>query len=94
LIVFTLKLEAIFSSETSVPTRTTQRHIPEEDILRSDGHENLKSYITLTCWALYRRGNGFSLKYALDFYVPEEDILHSHSRDNLKPCIALTGWAL
>jgi hypothetical protein len=30
----TLKMEAIRSSETSINTRPTQRHIPEDDILQ------------------------------------------------------------
>jgi hypothetical protein len=30
---FTLKMEAIHFSETSVLTRSTLRHIPEEDVL-------------------------------------------------------------
>jgi hypothetical protein len=30
----TLKMEAIRSSETSVDTRSTRRHIPEDDILQ------------------------------------------------------------
>jgi hypothetical protein len=34
------------SSETSVPTRNTRRHIPEDDILHSHRRDNLKSYIT------------------------------------------------
>jgi hypothetical protein len=33
LIVLALKMEKIYSSETSVPTRTIRRHIPEDDIL-------------------------------------------------------------
>jgi hypothetical protein len=33
-------------------TRPTRRHIQEDDILHSDRHENLKSYIALTGWAL------------------------------------------
>jgi hypothetical protein len=54
-----LKLEAIRSSETSVHTRTTWRHIPENGILHCHRHENLKSYtLTIkfansppcTCW--------------------------------------------
>jgi hypothetical protein len=40
-----LKMEAIRSSETSVHTRFTQRHIPEDRILHSHRRENLKSYI-------------------------------------------------
>jgi hypothetical protein len=35
---------AIPSSEMSVHTRSTLRHIPEDGILHSHGRENLKSY--------------------------------------------------
>jgi hypothetical protein len=41
---FTLKMEAIRSSETSVNARSTQRHISEDDILHSHRCESLKSY--------------------------------------------------
>jgi hypothetical protein len=41
----TLKMEAIRSSERSVNAKSTQRHIPEDDILHSHRCENLKSYI-------------------------------------------------
>jgi hypothetical protein len=40
----TMKMEAIRSSETSVHTRSTRRHIPEDSILHSHRRENLKSY--------------------------------------------------
>jgi hypothetical protein len=43
----TLKIEAIRSSETSVNTRPTQRHIPEGDILHSHRCESLKSCMYL-----------------------------------------------
>jgi hypothetical protein len=33
----TMKMEAIRSSETSVNARSTQRHIPEDDILQEAG---------------------------------------------------------
>jgi hypothetical protein len=46
LILITLKIEAICSSETSALTRTTRRHILERDILHSHRRENLKSYIS------------------------------------------------
>jgi hypothetical protein len=58
-------------------------YIPEDDILHSHRRENLKSYIALTGWTLYRRGNVFPVKYELGFHIPEDDILHSHRRENL-----------
>jgi hypothetical protein len=69
-------------------------YISEDDILHSHYRENLKSYIALTGWDLYRRGNVSPVKYELGFYIPEGDILHSHHRENLKCYIALTGWTL
>jgi hypothetical protein len=43
----TLKMEAIRPSETSVHTRSTRRHIPEDGILHSHRRENFRSYILL-----------------------------------------------
>jgi hypothetical protein len=42
---YTLKMEAIQSSETSVLIRATWRHLPEDDNHHSHRHGNLKSYI-------------------------------------------------
>jgi hypothetical protein len=41
----TLKMEVIRYYETSVYTRYTRRHIPENGILHSHRRENLKPYI-------------------------------------------------
>jgi hypothetical protein len=52
LIHYTPMMVVIRSSETSVLTRATRRHIPEDDIFESHRRENFKSYIALTGWAL------------------------------------------
>jgi hypothetical protein len=55
---YTLKMETIRSSETSVHTRSTRRHIQEDGILRGHRCENLKSYTrhywlpVSSCWFL------------------------------------------
>jgi hypothetical protein len=43
---YTLKMEAIRSSETSLLIRSTRRHLPEDDNHHSHRRGNLKSYIT------------------------------------------------
>jgi hypothetical protein len=48
LILSTLMMKAIRSSETSVITRVTWRHIPEIAILHSHCREILKSFIALS----------------------------------------------
>jgi hypothetical protein len=87
-------MEALRSSEASVLKRATRCNIPEDDILHSQCRENLKSYIALTGWALYRRRNVSPVKYELGVCIPDEDILHSNRHENLKSYIALTGWTL
>jgi hypothetical protein len=57
-------------------------YIPEDDILHSDRHENLKCYIALTGWTLSRRHNVSPVKYGLRFGIPEDGIFHNHRRDN------------
>jgi hypothetical protein len=51
-IVFTLIMEAIRTSETSVLRGAIRHNIPEDGILHSHRRENLKSYIELTGWTL------------------------------------------
>jgi hypothetical protein len=71
----TLKMEVIRSSETSVHTRCTQRHSPEDGILHSHRCENLKSYTGITCslftlWSGKRKLNIFKV---FDDSVTTED---------------------
>jgi hypothetical protein len=69
-------------------------YIPEDGILYGHRRENLKSYIALSGWTLYRRRNVSPVRYELGFYNPEDGILYGHQRENLKSYIVLTGWAL
>jgi hypothetical protein len=57
LILSTLKMETICSSETSVVTqRTTRRYIPEDGTLHNHRCENLKSYtLPSICYCLTTR---------------------------------------
>jgi hypothetical protein len=60
-------------------------YTPENDSLHSHCCENLKSYIALTGWVLWRRRNVSPVRYELGFYIPEDDILHSHRCESRNP---------
>jgi hypothetical protein len=55
-IIVTLIMEATFSSETSVSTTATSRHIPEDGILHIHRRENLKTYIFQLIISLFAYG--------------------------------------
>jgi hypothetical protein len=83
LILYTMMIEVIPSSETSV-LMIAARHIPQDDILHSHRRENLKSYIALTGWALWQTCNMSPVRYKQGFYIPEDGIVHSHLCKTLK----------
>jgi hypothetical protein len=59
-------------------------YIPEDGTLHSHLRENLKFYMALTGWAMWRRCNVYPVRYELRFYIPDDGILHNHRRENLK----------
>jgi hypothetical protein len=84
MIIFTLTMEAIRSSETLVITTATRRNIPEHGIIHSHCHENLKSYRVLTAWTRQRRRNVSPVRYELGFCISEGSIRYSRRRETHK----------
>jgi hypothetical protein len=70
-------MEALASSETSVLTIATRNNIPEYGILHKHRHDNQKTYIVLTYWALLRTRNVSPVRYEMGFYIPEDNVLQS-----------------
>jgi hypothetical protein len=86
LISSTLKMEAIYSSETSVETqRTTRRHIPEDDTLHNYRCENLKSYILAEVSLQENAGTVPGLGH--DHFLPNNFQLFNH-RSSYQPTLS------
>jgi hypothetical protein len=79
---FYLKMEAIRSSETSVHTISTGRHIPEDGILHSHRCEHLESYILSCVYGCVTNNNGVWIGW-LDLVTPSFIISSSLSSTDL-----------
>jgi hypothetical protein len=77
-------METIRPSETSLSQEPHAVPSQKRAFFIVTAKENLKSYIALTGWGLWRRHNLYPVRYELGFYIPEDAILHSHRRENLK----------
>jgi hypothetical protein len=66
-VLFSLIMEAIISSETSILARATQHYIPEGGILHSHRRENLIFYMILYKAVMYM---SLTLLIVPSFYVP------------------------
>jgi hypothetical protein len=66
-ILVTLMMEAIHSFETSVLTRATRRHTPEDCTIHRHRRENLKSYI-IWCSCFHRFGGYSDVMSLRDVY--------------------------
>jgi hypothetical protein len=81
-ILVTLMKEGLSSSETSVLTRATRCNIPEDTILHSHRHRNLKSYMPIQLLKLIKRKSilqYLSSSRFLTFQNPQHHLSPLHS---------------
>jgi hypothetical protein len=96
LILSTLMMEAIRSSEMSVLTRATQRHIPEDGTLQSS-HKSCPGHrLANTEWRCswsssfsFRRMQGFELDYMTRFRRKSFPVSHSQAIRPLLPVLSV-----
>jgi hypothetical protein len=62
-----MMMEVISSRETSALIRAAWHYVPEDGFPLNHRHEDLKSYIALTGWALWRGSNVSPVRYKLGF---------------------------
>jgi hypothetical protein len=71
LILVTLMMEALHCSNMLVLTGATWHNIPEDGIVHSHHHENLKSYAIHICLTILRKLSGYikMLKFGLTMEI-------------------------
>jgi hypothetical protein len=80
----TLKMEAIRSSETSVNARSTQRHIPEDDILQGSVY-----FWDMTC-SLLKVNRRFGVTYRI--YLQSRSITNQREAGSRQTCISSASY--
>jgi hypothetical protein len=81
-ISYTLKMEAIRSSEISINKISTRRHIPEDEILHSDRGDNLKSYICIELYTQHFASQSFP--WSVWFLTRTERLIYVKRRASLR----------
>jgi hypothetical protein len=92
----TLKMEVICSSATSVYTRSTRRHIPEDGILHTHRRENLKSYTTYAVPQPHLRDDSVIYSYECKCSVnpiTSSNPVYSHTHHTtIRLCASWFAW--